>query len=475
MISLLQHAIQCSWRLALAQIEDLKKELASVQNTTGEHVSSKSPVPLNRESLLSANGVDLESSSYISPFPKSKQEKGTPSSLFERTIDTSLFPPQDVSPLASPATKGAYSDTMADYTPPSKSKFMNEKTSSMQSVEERSDDRFVESDESSDLAFGDLRNADFFHQEYKNSLPSTPEKESYDIDDLNGQFDNFLTISKNDDKKVGTSFDAFEASFQTTFPISFSTSNSNSKQKSDKELFNDAFRNNDFGDSFFTNNSKSMQECDDVEKARSQSTLSSPSKLNPDMPIDEARDLFSVIISSKPDAQVNTESSKISHKTSQRSTRNSLPVNSARNSPSRSSPTTEQIDAPMDEARADEELHSPSLVLKRLQQRKSKPTTSPSKDFSEEMRKLDAIASSVSPHSDLETSTTSSSTTRSNRRRNVSQPISYAEPPLNSKLRRGDVFFQMKERNEDESPTSVDELKSLKERQSPTISPQLEL
>ena len=37
-----------------------------------------------------------------------------------------------------------------------------------------------------------------------------------------------------------------------------------------------------------------------------------------------------------------------------------------------------------------------------------------------------------------------------NQRRNVKQPISYAEPPLNTKLRQGDVFFE-----KDDSPMTV--------------------
>jgi hypothetical protein len=91
-------------------------------------------------------------------------------------------------------------------------------------------------------------------------------------------------------------------------------------------------------------------------------------------------------------------------------------------------------DAPMDEVKADDDEHSPSLVLKRLQQRKVKQSNSPngstgSSSFviSEEMEKLDAIATGLPALRE--------------KRRSVKQPISYAEPALNSKLRRGDVFF----------------------------------
>ena len=93
-------------------------------------------------------------------------------------------------------------------------------------------------------------------------------------------------------------------------------------------------------------------------------------------------------------------------------------------------------DLPMDEARADDEEHSPTLVLKRLQQRKARqispaPNTSDGKaglSINEEMKKLDAIANGISSSRE--------------KRRTVKQPISYAEPSLNSKLRRGDIFFQ---------------------------------
>ena len=51
--------------------------------------------------------------------------------------------------------------------------------------------------------------------------------------------------------------------------------------------------------------------------------------------------------------------------------------------------------------------------------------------ISEEMRELDALANG--PHSRALKSNV--------RRRAVKQPISYAEPSLSSKLRRGDVFF----------------------------------
>ena len=111
--------------------------------------------------------------------------------------------------------------------------------------------------------------------------------------------------------------------------------------------------------------------------------------------------------------------------------------------------------APMDETEADRAETSPTLVLQRLQQRKAREKTngkqiapeiegnssSRSSTISEEIRKLDAIANGSLVRSK------SSST----RRRNVKQPISYAEPSLNSKLRRGDVFFPKTDIVDDES------------------------
>ena len=105
---------------------------------------------------------------------------------------------------------------------------------------------------------------------------------------------------------------------------------------------------------------------------------------------------------------------------------------------------TDENIAPMDETDADKSETSPTLVLQRLHQRKVREKSngasiSPKKEknvsgrntISEEMQELDALVNG--PHSRALKSNV--------RRRAVKQPISYAEPSLSSKLRRGDVFF----------------------------------
>lgn len=472
-LSMENHAIQSSWRLALVQIEDLKKELATYQKSQGERSTTKSNIPLHRESLISTYAANFESSSSVSPFSGPAQEKSPSLSLFDKTIDTSLFPPQDVSPLPSPMmTKGSYPNSGFDQTHSQRSKTTAEKLESPMEVVEES---FNQTNNSSDGAFGELHKEDLFQpKSFSSNLPSTPEKENSNMNELNGQFDKFLSISTSENKKED-SFNAFEASFQTTFPPSFSSSPP--RQMRSKISSEKAFQNADFGDSFFTA-AQSSKEIDDVEKARRESN--SP-KTDIDAPMDEARDLFSSSTLTK--SQTVVENQKVTTRTS-RNIRNKSQANNSRISPqpvthtpsSRSQFDNDNvIDAPMDEAQADESVHSPALVLKRLQQRKSKSSVTASKDLTEEMRKLDAIASTVSPRNENDNSNGNSNPRSSTRRRNVSQPISYAEPSLNTKLRRGDVFFQKKDRSDDESPTSVDELQTLKERQVPNMNPLLEM
>lgn len=80
-----------------------------------------------------------------------------------------------------------------------------------------------------------------------------------------------------------------------------------------------------------------------------------------------------------------------------------------------------------------------------------------------EIRALDAIASgSYTPKesggSDPQHASVSSLLPAAKNRRNVKQPVSYAEPPLNSKLRRGDVYFAKGDTSESriaESPPVV--------------------
>lgn len=74
----------------------------------------------------------------------------------------------------------------------------------------------------------------------------------------------------------------------------------------------------------------------------------------------------------------------------------------------------------------------------------------------EEMRQLDAIATASSGQLSEPSSVPSNQSTEEppgGRRRNVKQPVSYAEPALNKKLRRGDVYFPKKDNSKAELMT----------------------
>mmetsp|Transcript_116 Transcript_116/g.250 ORF Transcript_116/g.250 Transcript_116/m.250 type:complete len:761 (+) Transcript_116:490-2772(+) len=71
---------------------------------------------------------------------------------------------------------------------------------------------------------------------------------------------------------------------------------------------------------------------------------------------------------------------------------------------------------------------------------RSAPTPLSPQSMSAEIQQLDAIANLTSTNDKLESSS-APATGRTRKLRNVKQPVSYAEPSLNSKLRRGDVLF----------------------------------
>eukprot|EP00559_Dactyliosolen_fragilissimus_P007235 CAMPEP_0184863208 /NCGR_PEP_ID=MMETSP0580-20130426/9784_1 /TAXON_ID=1118495 /ORGANISM="Dactyliosolen fragilissimus" /LENGTH=657 /DNA_ID=CAMNT_0027361399 /DNA_START=96 /DNA_END=2066 /DNA_ORIENTATION=- len=74
------------------------------------------------------------------------------------------------------------------------------------------------------------------------------------------------------------------------------------------------------------------------------------------------------------------------------------------------------------------------------------------KSISDEMKKLDDIASSVSIPDEMSSENViTPKISAIPKRRNVQQPISYAEPNISSKLRRGDVYFPKKGKNVDSS------------------------
>lgn len=286
------------------------------------------------------------------------------------------------------------------------------------------------------VGFGELQSGDYFHQSYQTSLPATPEKENIDVDALNNDFGSF-GISNEETEGLGDTnsavgIDAFDASFQTTFPSSFADNVSPSH-----------FGTSEFSDSFFMETT--LTPGSGKKKKR---PTNNESHIDPaidtfsdemDAPMDEAMELFP---SSAMGAfeTFDTPPSKSPNTVSNRS--GTISSARARFERRNRKHSDSPADAPMDEAEADSAEHSPTLVLKRLQQRKAKgglpspnPKAKSSISITEEILKLDAMVA---------TGTTGASLTSSREkqpRRSVSTPTSYAEPSLKSKLRRGDVYF----------------------------------
>jgi len=249
--------------------------------------------------------------------------------------------------------------------------------------------------------------------------------------------------------------DAFEASFQTTFPTSFNVEFDGSSQALDN-----SFGGTDFSDSFFmdaTPDSKTKKKRGATGSNRDGVTaplgIIATSQYGAnggsdrsiqdyadeiDAPMDEALGLF-------PNSAMDDFEPRFSNAQRDVKSAESPSRNTATRSRFERSERNEENMAPRDEAETDSEEHSPTLVLKRLQQRKAKASCSSSSGSSlsspstsgsggmggvsinDEMRKLDAIAHGLP--------------TRESRRRVVRQPISYMEPSSKSKLRRGDVYF----------------------------------
>ena len=325
----------------------------------------------------------------------------------------------------------------------------------------------------SDVAFGELHSEDFFtgSSPFQSTLPVTPEKENIDIEAINDQFQNFSFEDKikENGSNEENSYDAFEASFQTTFPSSFSQTVSTERAFSLDEVLND---DSDFfadstpsnsATSTPSNNNKSNDESQPPSLSLNQSNSSNRSKdrISRDSSLSSSYE-------SVPDDEL-IQFPSYSQESSESSTISTPPSKSTISSDKSPSPPSEKQGggvaararykysfsdpdeniAPMDEAQADRaETASPTLVLQRLQERKVRDKTNHHNDdgnsslsakneksvsLSEEMRKLDAIATG--------TLTSRSSYKANSRRRAVKQPISYAEPSLSSKLRRGDVFF----------------------------------
>ncbi len=321
--------------------------------------------------------------------------------------------------------------------------------------------KVISGGDGTDVAFGDLHSTDFFTGSYESSLPVTPEKENVDITALRDKFTSFNLVDST--KDVGSneenSYNAFEASFQTAFPSSFAQTPSE-RNLSLEEIFNES-------DSFFEATTPIPRESlveksrDGGNKSKDVSSTSSNSShmkrdsigsvnqntLFPDSPMVAFEKTDT---ESSPEPQLSTPQKGKSNEKDGNSLHPPSPPSGKQSGGAAArarykyalDDTDEENIAPMDEAQADKAETSPTLVLQRLHQRKAREKSSTNQNLetegsgngrtsmSEEIRKLDAIANG-----------SLSRVKSGSRRRTVKQPISYAEPSLNSKLRRGDVFF----------------------------------
>lgn len=337
-------------------------------------------------------------------------------------------------------------------------------------------------------AFGELHSTELFQNSYKNTLPATPESENVSRDDKP-----FLSDASEGSSVVeGSSINAFDASFSTTFPASFRPSMleqslPTSEPSAVAVAFLDPFF-PDTSDSHKNRNRTSRQKSGSGKKTvhgkspptspryqlhpkngrstynvrpsrASRKRVDSDKILNTKSKADKSIDLF------PESAMKSFEEMSVSTPPAKRKPldENGDSFNSPPPPPSEKSgvgAARARYDAAYGEnkedilqsitPKCDGSEHSPTLVLKRLQQRKAKekisstpvdvPTDSEtmSRSISEEIRKLDEIAKNsriIDPPSPPPQQLPIT------RRRNVRQPISYTEPSLTSKLRQGDVFF----------------------------------
>ena len=430
---------------------------------------------LKKEAESAANKGEYRVTRYSLDTPETDKRDDN---KFHRSLATPKHIPQDISPLAISVTSSVKRlARMTESSPLAADTFGTTSSLDMDDDAEPSPNPVTpDSDEespsnesgekeSSDVAFGELHSEDFFHPTYANTLPATPEKENINVDAMNEQFESFLTISENEKSNDKQSenvlkvvkvdgIDAFDASFQTDFSTSFAESPSPSKGSPFADDFSDSYFNPSM-DGIDTNRRSPRTRSSRGSRGSRGSVVSRLGTVpddEMDAPMDEALALF-------PDSAFGSTVEKYETPKRQEDRR---AVQKKVLSPSRNVMNGEQggnsrigrvdsdEDAPMDEARADGEEHSPALVLKRLQQRKAKHisptqrtvTNKSGLSISDEIRKLDAIANG-------------SSTPRESRR-SVKQPISYAEPTLNSKLRRGDVFFPKKNGAENNRDNAID-------------------
>mmetsp|Transcript_8802 Transcript_8802/g.13134 ORF Transcript_8802/g.13134 Transcript_8802/m.13134 type:complete len:577 (-) Transcript_8802:103-1833(-) len=473
-------------RQAITHAEMLKKELTMYQKKSAENMqrqrknSGPRRCPLEQSTSSNSIGEDEPELSKrpmaTSPKTYLPQDNGTNQST---ALGNPVASSREIIPVGTANNDVIEPDSIGD-------KEESDKFGGNGGSKRNRNRKFVSGVDETDVAFGELHNTDFFTGSYESTLPVTPEKENVDITALRDKFASFNIegSKKESSSKEENSFDAFEASFQTAFPSSFAQTPSE-RNLSLEEIFNES-------DSFFVDaaatskenvieNSHEMSPQPSIgsSKNKSKHTPSASSNFSyakqdsvgsenqitlfPDSPMTAFEN---VNTNSSPESLVSTPSPKgKSNEKDINSLRPPSPPSGKQSGGAAArarykyalSETDDENVAPMDEAQADKAETSPTLVLQRLHQRKAREKSSSNQytdtesngngmtSMSEEIRKLDAIANGS--HSRVKSGS---------RRRAVKQPISYAEPSLNSKLRRGDVFFPKNDvESEEKSKTAV--------------------
>mmetsp|Transcript_6556 Transcript_6556/g.7611 ORF Transcript_6556/g.7611 Transcript_6556/m.7611 type:complete len:591 (+) Transcript_6556:113-1885(+) len=474
-------------REAINHADILRKELILQQKRNTEFVASGQTQANSENSTFSLTSARQEASektgsSFHTTFLEQKQtakDHHADNTAIEIESDRNC---EDN--LLKPLTEGGFGDISSDDSLLNSPLHEQSKALSPSSISHRPHGNGL------NAAFGELHSTELFQNSYTNPLPATPESENVSKDDKPFLAD----ASEGGSVGEGSSINAFDASFSTTFPTSFKPSVlEQSLPPSEPSAVAVAFLDPFFPDtsgSHKNRNRRSRQKSGSGNKtAHGKSPPSSPryqlhpkngrltSNVRPSRANRKRIDSDRLInTKSKADKSIDLfpESAMKSFEEMAVSTppakRKPLDENGdSFNSPP--PPPSEKSGVGAARARYDAAYgdnkddipqsitpgcegseHSPTLVLKRLQQRKAKekisttltdvPTNSEtmSRSINEEIRKLDEIAKN-SRISDPPSPPPPPQQLPITKRRNVRQPISYTEPSLTSKLRQGDVFF----------------------------------
>ena len=382
-------------------------------------------------------------------------------------------------------------------------------------------------------AFGDLYSNQFFTQNFKSSLSTTPEQNPPSMDSGGDmKFEDYLFKTKSSSTTTTTTnVDAFEASFNTSFPSSFSansmmTSSSSMDLAFDVPGFSDPFflgasspvggssnhHNNtvknintsarifsqqDLASATSTTNKLSIPYTESVAAKRKpldkvttatnaaaiSITTSSSSETNSDKRSQElfplsALNMFESLSvsenSSKSHRGRSLASKDLNSKGSSTQQELSTPTSTSNQPPPPppTIPSPQIIDAkinvaasrarfdsvkgnrndtvdPVLERKAQAYELSPTRVDQRTHSSSRRNYNIRESDVNDEFGKLDEIVANASISSpvqkDVDPSMDSTANNGQRSRRSVRQPVSYTEPSLNTKMRRGDVYFQKQE------------------------------